>query len=49
MNPSEFLLHLFGIVATGAAIYGGIRSDLRHLSEGVKRAHERIDSILTRS
>ncbi len=29
-----------------AAVYGGIRADLKHVKEGVSAAHKRIDDLL---
>lgn len=51
----DWLMMLAGQLLVAGAIYGGIRSDVRALHEGVKeakangnKAHERIDSLLTK-
>lgn len=37
-----------GTIIAGAAIYGGIRADLRHLHESTTRAHDRIDALISK-
>lgn len=37
---------LLGQIAVAGAIYGGIRADIRHLTQAVERAHVRIDDII---
>jgi hypothetical protein len=51
---NDVLLQIAGILVTGGAIYGAIRSDIRNIHESIKdsresitRAHDRIDNILT--
>ena len=53
MGDNQIILWLFGQIVVGAAIWGGIRSDIRamhhriELSEkSVGEAHTRIDRIL---
>lgn len=56
MNGWEnFAGQLVGMVIAGAAVYGGIRSDLKHMAQGIeraessaRRAHARIDALLDR-
>lgn len=55
MDFLEIGLAILGQVATAAAVYGGIRSDIRNLRERVQEngsavaeAHRRIDSIFDR-
>lgn len=50
----QLALNIIGMVITAAAIYGGIRSDIKHLFKSVdslekslSRAHERIDQHLS--
>lgn len=52
----EFAVQLFTILATGAAIYGGIRADLKAMHErlgraeaGIDQARERMDNHIERS
>lgn len=42
----ELLMQLGLQVAAAAAIYGGIRADLRHTMKAVEEAHRRIDAML---
>ena len=51
----EVALFIVGQVLTAAAIWGGIRSDIRHLHESTREAkeeaaaaHKRIDALLFR-
>lgn len=37
---------IIGGIIAGAALYGGIRADLRHLHESTTRAHDRIDALI---
>ena len=52
---ASIILQILTLLCVAAAIYGGIRSDLKHLHTSVdeakrsaSRAHERIDSIIER-
>ena len=56
MIESPIILYIIGQLALGAAIYGGIRADLRamytrldHAEKSVTDAHNRIDRLLERS
>ena len=44
----EFAVQLLTILATGAAIYGGIRADLKAMHERLGRAEADIDHARTR-
>lgn len=55
INVTNVLLWLAGQVVVGAAIWGGIRSDIKSIHERITetkkatdQAHERIDRILER-
>lgn len=42
MSP-EFIYQLLATLAGVAAVYGGIRADLKSMRESLTRAHVRID------
>ncbi|CAB4172717.1 hypothetical protein UFOVP1470_30 [uncultured Caudovirales phage] len=55
MSESQILIWLVGQVIVGAAIWGGIRADIRgmhlrmeHAEKSTAEAHQRIDKILER-
>ncbi len=35
-----------GLLVGGAAVYGGIRADMRHALKAIEEAHRRIDAML---
>ncbi len=52
MDANNILLFIFGQLVTGAAIWGGIRADLKSMHArldeyhgDVQRAHRRIDDL----
>lgn len=42
----DWVLQIIVQVAVAGAIYGGIRSDLRHAVQSSESAHRRIDDML---
>ena len=55
MGETQIFLWLAGQVIVGAAIWGGIRADIRgmhfrmeHAEKSMQEAHQRIDKILER-
>lgn len=55
MGESQIIIWIIGQIVVGAAIYGGIRADIRgmhlrleHDEKSLSDAHERIDRILER-
>lgn len=38
--------NLAGLLVGGAAVYGGIRADLRHALKAIEEAHRRIDALM---
>lgn len=54
-DMQSVVMFIIGQLITGAAIWGGIRSDIKALHEkaatakdAADKAHERIDTLLTR-
>ena len=55
VSESQIIIWIIGQIVVGAAIYGGIRADIRgmhlrleHDEKSLSDAHERIDRILER-
>ena len=55
VSESQILIWIIGQIVVGAAIYGGIRADIRgmhirmeHNEKSLSEAHQRIDKILER-
>lgn len=41
--------NLAGLLVGGAAVYGGIRADMRHAIRAIEEAHRRIDAMMIRA
>jgi hypothetical protein len=55
VSESQIIIWIIGQIVVGAAIYGGIRADIRgmhlrleHSEKSLSDAHERIDRMLER-